>query len=275
MRKEKIEEIEIELFLDAIYKRYGHDFRNYSRASIRRRIQNILGKEKYSTISQIISPLLYDESLFERIIYDLSITVSEMFRDPQFFKTLREQVIPYLKTHPFIKIWHAGCATGEEVYSLAIVLKEEGFYERSTIFATDFNDVALSKAKEGIYPLDTMKEFTLNYQRSGGTGSFSQYYRAGYDAAILEPSLRKNIAFANHNLVTDGVFSEVHFIMCRNVLIYFDKTLQNKVLKLFRDSLALGGILALGSKEALQFSEVAHDFKTLSEKWKIYQKTNQ
>jgi len=273
MRKEEIEDIEIQLLLDAIYKRYGHDFRNYARASIKRRIRNILGKENYSAISQIIAPVLYDESLFQKVIYDLSITVSEMFRDPEFFKALREQVVPYLKTHPFIKIWHAGCATGEEVYSLAIVLKEEAFYDRSTIFATDFNDVALGRAKDGIYPLERMKEFTANYQRSGGTGSFSQYYTAGYDAAILEPSLRKNIAFANHNLVTDGVFSEVHFILCRNVLIYFDKTLQNRVLNLFRDSLAYGGVLALGSKETLQFTEAARDFKTLSQKWKIYQKT--
>ncbi len=272
MRNEEIEDIELDLVLEAIYRRYGHDFRNYSRASIKRRIRNILGKEKYGTMSQMISPLLHDEAFFEKIIFDLSITVSEMFRDPEFFRVLRKQVIPYLKTHPFIKIWHAGCATGEEVYSLAILLKEEGFYDRSTIFATDFNDVALGMAKEGIYSLDRMKEFTANYQKSGGSGSFSQYYHTGYDAAILEPSLRKNIAFANHNLVTDGVFSEVHFILCRNVLIYFNKDLQNRVLKLFKDSLAHGGILALGSKEGLQFSEIAKDFKPVSQQWKIYQK---
>jgi len=275
MRKEEIENIETDLLLEAIHKRYGHDFRNYSRGSVKRRIRNILGKTSYRTISEMISAVLHDESFFQMILYDLSITVSEMFRDPEFFKTLREQIIPYLKTHPFVKIWHAGCATGEEVYSLAIVLREEGFYDRTTIFATDFNDMALSKAMEGIYPLERMKEFTGNYQRSGGTGSFAQYYHTGYDAAILDPSLRKNITFANHNLVTDGVFSEMHLIICRNVLIYFDKTLQNRVLRLFRDSLIHGGILALGSKEALQFSELASDFKTLSEKWKIYQKISQ
>ncbi len=274
MRRNEIEEIEMDLILDAIFKRYGHDFRNYSRASIKRRIQNLLGKTKYTTISEMISPLLQDESFFESMLYDLSITVSEMFRDPEFFQALRKQVIPYLKTYPFIKIWHAGCATGEEVYSLAIVLKEEEFYDRSTLFATDFNDSALSKAKEGIYPLDKMKDFTANYQRSGGIGSLAEYYHAGYGSAILEPSLRKNIAFANHNLVTDGVFSEVHLIVCRNVLIYFDKTLQNRVLKLFRDSLAHGGILALGSKESLQFSETANDFKILSYRWKIFQKVS-
>ena len=275
MRKEELEDIEVALFLDAVYKCYGHDFRNYSRVSIKRRLRNILSKTQYTTISGMISQLLYDESFFETLIYELSITVTEMFRDPEFFKTLREQVIPYLKTHPFVKIWHAGCATGEEVYSLAIVLKEEGFYDRATIFATDFNDVALNKAREGIYPLEKLKDYTANYQHAGGTASFAQYYHTGYDAAILDPSLRKNIAFANHNLVTDGVFSEVHLIVCRNVLIYFDKTLQNRVLKLFRDSLAHGGILALGSKEALQFSEIANDFKTLSDKWKIFQKTSQ
>jgi chemotaxis protein methyltransferase CheR len=275
MRKEEVENIEIDLLLEAIHRRYGHDFRNYSRSSIKRRIRNILGKTTYSTISEMISAMLHDESFFQTALYDLSITVSEMFRDPEFFKALRKQVIPYLKTHPYVKIWHAGCATGEEVYSLAIVLREEGFYERSTLFATDFNDTALSKAIEGIYPLERMKEFTANYQRSGGTGSFAEYYHTGYDAAIMDPSLRKNITFANHNLVTDSVFSEVHLIVCRNVLIYFDRTLQNRVLKLFRDSLVHGGILALGSKEALQFSEVVGDFKTVNEKWKIYQKIGQ
>ena len=273
MRKEEVEDLEVALLLEAIHRRYGHDFRSYSRVSIKRRIRNVLGRTKLGTISEMISAVIHDESFFEEVLHDLSITVTEMFRDPEFFRSLRKQIIPYLKTHPYVRIWHAGCATGEEVYSLAIVLEEEGFYERTTIFATDFNDTALSKAREGIYPLEKMKEFTANYQRAGGTGSFAQYYHAGYDAVILEPSLRKNITFANHNLVTDGVFSEMHLVICRNVLIYFDKTLQNRVLQLFRDSLVHGGILALGSKESLQFSEVANDFKTLSEKWKIYQKT--
>jgi chemotaxis protein methyltransferase CheR len=272
MRKKEVEDIEVALLLDAIYQRYGYDFRNYSRVSIKRRIENLLGKAKCGTISSMISPLLHDEAFFETLVYGLSVTVSEMFRDPEFFRALREKVIPYLKTYPFVKIWHAGCSTGEEVYSLAIVLKEEDFYDHATIFATDFNDLALSKAGQGIYPLEKMKDYTANYQRSGGTGSFVQYYHAGYDAAVLDPSLKKNIAFASHNLVTDGVFSEVHLIVCRNVLIYFDRTLQNQVLRLFHDSLVRGGILALGSKESVQFSEVGKDFKTLSQKWKIYQK---
>jgi chemotaxis protein methyltransferase CheR len=273
MRKDEIEDIEVAVFLDAVHRRYGHDFRSYSRTSIKRRIRSFLATTDYKTVSELISPLLHDEAFFMTLVYSLSVTVTEMFRDPDFFKELRERVIPYLKTYPYAKIWHAGCATGEEVYSLAIVLKEEGFYDRATIFATDFNDIALNKAREGIYPLERMKDYTANYQQSGGTGSFAQYYHTGYDAAILDPSLRKNIAFANHNLVTDTVFSEVHLVVCRNVLIYFDRDLQNRVLKLFHDSLVRGGILALGSKESLQFSEVANEFKMLSEKWKIYQKT--
>jgi len=273
MRKEEIEDIEVGLFLDAVYRRYGHDFRHYSRASIKRRIKNLAAGTNHGSISEMIGRLLYDESFFSMIVHGLSITVSEMFRDPEFYKTLRKLVIPYLKTYPFVKIWHAGCASGEEAYSLAIVLKEEGFYDRSTIFATDFNDVALSNAGDGIYPVDKMRDYTANYQQSGGTASFAQYYHAGYEAAILEPSLKKNITFANHNLVTDGVFSEMHLIVCRNVLIYFDRTLQNRVLRLFSDSLIHGGILALGSKESLQFSEMALHFKPLSERWKIFQKT--
>ena len=272
MRDEEIEEIEVALLLEAIYQRYGHDFRNYSRVSLKRRIRSFAVASDCATIGEMIPLLLHDEAFFENLLFGLSITVSEMFRDPEFFMLLRQQIIPYLKTFPFARIWHAGCATGEEVYSLAIVLQEEGFYERSTIFATDFNDLALGKAREGIYPLEKMKEYTANFQLAGGSGSFSQYYRAGYDAAIMDAALKKNITFANHNLATDNVFSEVHLIVCRNVLIYFDKVLQNRVLKLFHDSLVRGGVLALGSKESLQFTEVADNFKILSSKWKIYKK---
>ena len=275
MGKEELEYTEVTLLLEAIYRHYGYDFRNYSKASVTRRVRGVLAKTSYRTVSELISPVLHDETFFETVLHALSITVSEMFRDPPFFKVLREEIIPYLKTHPFVRIWHAGCATGEEVYSLAIVLREAGFADRATIFATDFNDTALSRAKEGIYPLATIKDYTANYQLAGGTGSFAQYYHADYDAAVLDPSLRENIIFANHNLVTDGVFSEVHLVMCRNVLIYFDKTLQGKVIKLFRDSLVHGGILALGSKEALRFSKAAGDFKVLNDKWKIYQKLTQ
>lgn len=274
MRAEEIEEIEVALLVDAIHKRYGYDFRNYARASLKRRIRDFAAKSNHRSISAMISPLLQDASFGARLIYGLSVTVSEMFRDPGFFATLRQQIIPYLKTYPFVRIWHAGCSTGEEVYSLAIVLHEEGIYERATIFATDFNEIALDKARQGIYPLENMKEYTVNYQRCGGTGSFTRFFRTGYDAAILDAALKKNITFANHNLATDGVFSEMHLIMCRNVLIFFDKTLQNRVLRLFHDSLVHGGLLALGTKESVQFTQVADAFKALSSKWKIYQKTS-
>jgi chemotaxis protein methyltransferase CheR len=273
MQPEEIEEIEVSLLLDAIHQRYGHDFRNYSRASLKRRIRNVVDGSTHGSISAMIAALLHDEAFGAKLIYGLSVTVTEMFRDPAFFRTLRQQVIPYLKTYPFVRIWHAGCATGEEVYSLAIVLKEEGFYDRATIFATDFNDLALDKARQGVYPLEKMRAYTSGYQRSGGTGTFARYYRAGYDAAVLDTTLKKNIAFANHNLATDGVFSEMHLVICRNVLIYFNKILQNRVLGIFHDSLVNGGILALGSKETLQFTQVADHFKALSSKWKIYQKT--
>jgi chemotaxis protein methyltransferase CheR len=273
MDVEEIEEIEITLLVDALLKRYGYDFRNYARASLKRRIRNFAGKSNFATIGAMIPSLLRNESFGADLIHGLAVTLSEMFRDPEFFKTLRQQVIPYLKTYPYAKIWHAGCATGEEVYSLAIVLQEEGFYDRTTIFATDINGAALEKARQGIYPLEKMQEYTANYQRSGGREDFAQYYRTGYDAAILNPALKKNITFANHHLVTDGVFSEVHLVLCRNVLIYFNKNLQDRVLRLFHDSLVHGGVLALGSKESLQFTQVVDDFKVLSSKWKIYQKT--
>ena len=272
MIKEDIEEIEIALLLDAIRQRYGYDFRNYAPASLKRRIRRFVSLSNHPTIGALIPKLLHNGSFGAKLIYGLSVTVTEMFRDPEFFRILRQQVIPYLKTYPFVRIWHAGCATGEEVYSLAIVLKEENFYDRTTIFATDFNDLALDKARQGIYPLENMRAYTANYQRAGGTASFSQYYLTGYDAAIFDTALKKNITFANHNLVTDGVFSEVHLVICRNVLIYFDKTLQDRVLHLFRDSLCHGGILALGSKETIHFTQVADAFKPLEGKWKIYQK---
>ena len=273
MRTEETEEIEVALLLDAIHKRYGYDFRNYAKASLKRRIRDFAITSNYLSISAMISPLLHDASFCAKLIYGLSVTVSEMFRDPEFFMTLRQQVVPYLKTYPFVRVWHAGCATGEEVYSLAILLREEGFYDRATIFATDFNELALEKARQGIFPLEKMKEYTANYQRAGGSGSFAQYYRTGYGAAILDSALKKNITFSNHNLVTDGVFSEVHLVLCRNVIIYFDKALQNRVLQLFRDSLTHGGVLALGSKESIQFTQAADFFKALDSRWKIYQKT--
>jgi chemotaxis protein methyltransferase CheR len=272
MRARDIEDIEVDLLLEAIFRRYGHDFRNYSKASVRRRVKNIMGRAGAVSVSELIPRILHDEAFFEENLDEFSITVSEMFRDPGFFSYLRRELVPYLKTYPYVKIWHAGCATGEEVYSTAIVLEEEGFYDRVTLFATDFNCRAINQAREGIYPLDKVREFTANYREAGGKRDFADYYHARYGSAILEPSLKRNITFANHNLVTDGVFSEVQLILCRNVLIYFNKVLQSRVLNLFCDSLVHGGFLVLGGKESLQFSSVADKFVEMDRKWRIYQK---
>ena len=272
MRREEIERIEIGLLLEAIYQRYGYDFRSYSQASIERRIRQFLSGNGYKNISEIIPKLLHDEKFLSNMIQYFSISVTEMFRDPFVYSAIRKQVVPFLKTYPHIKIWHAGCATGEEVYSLAIVLKEEGMLERTTIYATDFNDASLEKAKAGIFSADKIKEATHNYQYSDGTDSFSEYYHARYDAAAIDNSLKKRITFANHNLATDSVFVETHLIFCRNVLIYFNRDLQNRALGLFADSLVRGGFLCLGTKETLNFTAVSELFDAVDGKAKIYRK---
>lgn len=272
MNKKEIEEIEIDLLLEAIERRYGYDFRQYAKASINRRVKHLLDKTGCVRITEMTQRILHEESFFEEILPKFSIPVTEMFRDPGFYVAIRKTIIPFLKTYPFVKIWHAGCATGEEVYSLAITLKEEGLYDRATIFATDFNDFALAKAKEGIYPVDRIKQYTYNHQKAGGKGSFSEYYNAIYESAIMNKSLKKNITFANHNLVTDSVFGEMNLILCRNVLIYFNKDLQDHVFRLFSDSLVCHGFLCLGTKESLRFSSVFKEFKELTKKHKIYQK---
>jgi chemotaxis protein methyltransferase CheR len=272
MKNHDLEDIELALLLEAIYQRYGHDFRHYAKASIKRRVRKIMGLAAVQNISQLIPRLMHDEAFFSEALGEFSVPVSEMFRDPAFFKAMRTSVIPYLKTYPYVKIWIAGCASGEEVFSTAVILEEEGFYDRATIFATDFNSEVLKRASEGLYPLDKMRDFTANYQAAGGRRSFSDYYHANYDSAILDKSLTRNITFAGHNLVTDGVFSEMHLILCRNVMIYFDKILQDRVLKLFLDSLIPGGVLALGSKETLHFAAVMDKFQVMDQTWKIYRK---
>jgi chemotaxis protein methyltransferase CheR len=271
MEQANIEQIELELLMEAIYQRYGYDFRQYSQASVKRRVLHHLAKTEFQTISELTSHILYEPPLFQSLLFDMSVTVTEMFRDPWFYATLREQVIPFLKTFPFINIWHAGCATGEEVYSLAILLKEEGLYRRAHIYATDFNDVALEKAKTRIYSLERIKEYTENYQKSGGKNSLADYYRAQYQSVIIDSALQENITFANHNLATDGVFGEMHLILCRNVLIYFDRPLQDRVLTLFHNSLLYNGFLCLGSKETIHFSNIKDHFIEFAAKEKIYQ----
>lgn len=266
------EDIEIRLLLEAIFLKYGYDFRSYASAHMKRRIVHRMTLEGIGSITELQRLVLYDKSFLQILLSDFSINVTEMFRDPFFYKAFRENVVPILRTYPFIRIWHAGCSTGEEVYSMAILLKEEGLYDRSQIYATDFNERVLQVAKEGIYPLDNVKNYTHNYQKAGGKLSFADYYIAKYDSVIFDQSLKKKITFANHNLVIDGVFGEMHVIICRNVLIYFKKDLQNRVLQLFEDSLCNGCFLCLGSKESIRFSNSSGCFEDFVEKEKIYQK---
>jgi chemotaxis protein methyltransferase CheR len=267
-----IERIEIELLLEAIYSRYGYDYRNYARSSLLRRLQYVQQKTGAARLSELIPMVLHDEVFAGKLLLDLSVTVTEMFRDPEFFLELRSKVIPLLKTYPFVKIWHAGCATGEEVYSMAILLQEEDFYNRVQIYATDINEESLRTAREGIYSLDSIRKYTGNYNKSGGKRSFSDYYYAKYEMAKMNEDLKKNIVFSNHNLVTDHMFGEMHLIICRNVLIYFDRTLQNNVFQLFHESLAHRGFLCLGSKETLEFSEIRPNYQPVSSKWRIFRK---
>lgn len=266
------ENIEVNLLLEAILQKYGYDFRNYSRASIKRRVMHRLALSGLINISELQNKILNDVSIFEKLLLDFSINVTEMFRDPSFFYAMRKYVIPYLKTFPFVKIWDAGSSTGEEVYSLAILLKEEGLYDKSRIYATDINNIVLEKAKEGIFPIEYLKNYTSNYQKAGGIESFSDYYTADRKYVIMNKALKKNIIFAEHNLSMDGIFNEMNLIVCRNVLIYFNKTLQGRVLKLFRDSLCHNGFLCLGPKETLMFSECSNDFTEFVKDEKIYQK---
>ncbi len=266
------EKIELDLILEAIYQKYGYDFRDYAKASIRRRLRYRLSRSNIKTVSEMQHKLLYDKEFFDTLLLDLTINVTEMFRDPSFFKTLSETVIPELSNQPFVKIWHAGCSSGEEIYSTAILLKERGIYESSLIYATDANDAVLEKARSGIFDIDKMKDYTINYRKAGGLESFADYYTARYDSAIMDNSLKENIVFSNHNLVTDSVFGEMDLIVCRNVLIYFNRDLQDRVFRLFRDSLRPGGFLCLGSKETIRFSSYSDDFENIVEKERIYRR---
>jgi chemotaxis protein methyltransferase CheR len=266
------ERLEIQLLLEAIYRKYGYDFRSYAFAHTKRRLEYRRTSKKIANFSEMQHRVIHDEDFFNTLLLDLSINVTEMFRDPWFYRRVRKAVIPHLKTYPFVKVWHAGCSAGQEVYSMGILLEEEGMKNRVQIYATDFNEVILQKARAGIYPMDLMREYTANYQKSGGTRSFSDYYTANYDNVIMKQSLKEHMLFSSHNLVTDGVFGEMNLIFCRNVLIYFNKELQNRVLKLFMDSLCPGGFLCLGSKENIKFSEVADKFEVVAEQEKIYRK---
>ncbi len=264
--------VEIQLLLQAIYLKYGYDFRNYAKASIKRRILHRLTTERLTSISEMQHKVLYDESFFGKLLLDFSINVTEMFRDPPFYAAIRQHVVPKLRALPHLKIWHAGCSTGEEVYSMAILLKEEGLYDRTQIYATDMNEVVLKQAKEGIFAINYLKQYTANYQKAGGRESFSDYYSAHYDHVVMDKSLKKRILFSDHNLATDGVFGEMNLIMCRNVLIYFDRDLQNRVFNLFKESLCENGFLCLGSKESVRLSTHSECFDDVIKEEKIYMK---
>ncbi|HEY8176173.1 MAG TPA: protein-glutamate O-methyltransferase CheR [Gemmatimonadaceae bacterium] len=268
----ELERVEIELLLEGVFRQYGFDFRSYAYASIRRRLWKRVEAEQLTNISELQARVLHDQDAMERLLLDLSVNVTAMYRDPQFYVMYRSTVIPLLRTYPFIRIWHAGCSTGEEVYSMAILLEEAGLYDRARIYATDINEVVLQQARRGIFPLDRMQEYTENYIKAGGTRSFSEYYTAKYDGALFDQRLVRNVVFAQHNLVTDRGFSEFNVIFCRNVLIYFDKELQNRVHSLFYDSLVRLGVLCLGSKESLKFSRYESCYERLDTTEKVYRK---
>jgi chemotaxis protein methyltransferase CheR len=271
-RPDDLEQIEIDLLLEAIYRRYGFDFRQYAAASLKRRVWRRIHGERLESVSGLQERVLHDPACMERLLLDLSINVTSMFRDPSFYAAFRQEVVPLLRTYPFTRIWNAGCSTGEEVYSLAILLHEEGLYERTRIYATDINETVLEKAKAGVFPLEKMRDYTRNYIRAGGKSAFSEYYVAAYDGARFARSLVENVVFAQHNLVSDRSFNEFNAIMCRNVMIYFDRSLQARVHELFYDSLARFGVLALGHKESLAFSPFERSYEELDAGERIYRK---
>ena len=267
-----LERIEVDLLLEGVFRHYGFDFRAYAYSSLKRRLWKRITAEGMESISELQHAVLHDTTMMEKLLLDLSINVSSMYRDPAFYRAFREKVVPVLRTYPFIRLWHAGCSTGEEVYSMAILLEEEGLYHKSRIYATDINEVVLQTAKTGIYPAEKMQEYTQNYLRAGGTAEFSKYYTAKYDAALFDSALTRNVVFSQHNLVTDRSFSEFNVILCRNVMIYFDRALQDRVHALFYESLVPFGFLGLGSKESLKFSKYETCYEQIDEREKIYRR---
>ena len=268
----QLEEIEIELLLEGIFRHYGADFRNYAPASLKRRIRESMRKEEIETVSGLQAKILHDAACLERFLHTLSINVTAMFRDPTFYLAFRMKVVPLLRTYPFVRIWHAGCSTGEEVYSMAILLQEEDLYPRCRIYATDISTKVLRKAKDGIFSLGSMQEYTVNYMKAGGKRFFSDYYTAQYDHVIFNPALKANLVFSEHNLVTDSSFNEFHVILCRNVLIYFNKTLQQRVHNLIHESLSTFGVFGLGNKESLRFTPREADYEELDGESRLYRK---
>jgi chemotaxis protein methyltransferase CheR len=265
-------DIELRMLIEAVYSRYNYDFRDYTSASQKRRVLHALRAMNCDSISALQARVLHDPAAFSQLLQYLTIPVTEMFRDPSLFAALREQVIPFLKTYPSLKIWIAGCSTGQEVYSMAILLREEGLLERAILYATDINAESLEVARRGVFPLEQMQLYTENYQNAGGKRAFSDYYTAAYGGALFDKSLLENVTFADHSLSTDSVFSETHLISCRNVMIYFNKRLQDRVFGLFHESLCHRGFLALGSKESIDFSSYAGQFEPLVKRERLYRK---
>jgi chemotaxis protein methyltransferase CheR len=267
-----VEEIEIQLLLEALYRRYHYDFRHYAQASIKRRLRQARQQLGFKSFSALQDAVLHDAAMAPRLLDFLTVQVSEMFRDPSYFRAIREKVVPHLLTYPSLKVWIAGCSTGEELHSFAILFREEGLLARTLFYATDINPAALEAARAGVYAMDRIKAFTENHQKSGGKSSLSDYYTAAYGRAVFDKSLRSQVVFSDHSLVTDAVFAEVQLISCRNVMIYFDRGLQDRALGLFRDSLARKGFLGLGSKESIRFSAHAGAFSEFVRSEKIYQR---
>lgn len=269
---DNLNDLELTLLLEGIYQHYGYDFRQYARALIRRRVWRRMLKEKLATISGLQERVLRDAACMERLLVDLSISVTSMFRDPTAYAALRSKVVPLLRTYPFLRIWNAGCSTGEETYSLAILLREEGLADRTRIYATDINHAVLQRAKEGCFGLDRMREYTQHYIRAGGRALLSDYYKVSSGQARFDPTLVENVVFAQHNLVSDGSFNQFNLIVCRNVLIYFDVPLQDKVHTLFYRSLVRFGLLALGDKESIRFTRHADAYEELDQQEKLYRR---
>lgn len=267
-----VEAIELDLLLEAVFRLYGYDFRGYARTSLRRRVANTMRSEGLATLSALQDKVLHERACWERLLNGISVNVSAMFRDPGFFLAFRRHAVPLLRTYPFIRIWQAGCSLGEEAYSLAILLEEEGLYDRTRIYATDINESTLRQAREGIYPAELMQKYTHNYVQSGGLRSFSEYYTARYEFAIVRPALQRNIVFSQHNLVSDGPFNEFNVILCRNVMIYFNRELQERTHALFLASLGMFGVLGLGARESLRFMPQEPRYEPLAGSEKLYRR---
>jgi chemotaxis protein methyltransferase CheR len=269
----QLEAVELQLLFEGVFLHYGYDFRHYALASIRRRVWDRVKSEGLATISQFQDKVLHDSACMERLLYALSVHMTAMFRDAEFFRAFREEVVPVLRTYPYVRIWHAGCATGEEVYSMAILLEEEGLLDRCRIYATDMNDSVLAGARAGRFPLRLMREYTQNYNAAGGRRSLSEYYQVALDQAVFRPELRRSVVFSQHNLATDSSFNEFHVVLCRNVMIYFNRTLQDRVHQLIYESLIMFGVLGLGNRESLRVTPREKCYDALDEQNRLYRKT--